>query len=152
MRRLLPFVAVLLAACGQAPEQAQQQPQATPTEVAASLAAPETLVGEYRVAGIDGEPLDAPFGIALSITEGRVSFEPACAAFVWSYAYKDGGLDISRRQEKLHHPPPKVCEEPVHPALDKLASALDAVNQAGRTPENGIELSGNGRSVLLFSQ
>lgn len=150
MRRLAPLAAILLAACGQPGE--QPQPDATPAETAAPLPAPESLVGEYRVAGIDGGPLDAPFGIALSITEGRVSSEPACAAFVWSYAYRDGTLDISRRQEKLHHPPPKVCEEPVDPALDKLATALDAVNRAGRTRENGIELSGNGRSVLLFSQ
>jgi hypothetical protein len=147
-------VATMLAACGQPAEQAAEQSRADPrsSETAAPLAAPESLIGEYRVAGIDGRSLDAPFGIALSITDGQVSFEPACAAFVWSYAYLKGSVDIERRQEKRNHPPPPVCPEPVAPQLDRLATALDAVDRARRTPENGIELSGNGRSVLLFSQ
>lgn len=138
----------LLAACGEPAAQSQPAPSDTP----ASLPAPASLVGEYRVAGIDGQSLDAPFGIALSITEGRISFEPACAAFMWSYAYLDGALDIERRQEKLHHPPPPVCAEPAAAELQQLASALDVVDRAGRTPANGIELSGKGRSLLLFGQ
>jgi hypothetical protein len=152
MRRLAILAAIALAACGQTAD--QPEPTGTPTanETAAVLPAPDSLVGEYRVAGIDGEELNAPFGIGLSITDGQVSFQPACAAFVWSYAYKDGALEISRRQEKLGHPPPPVCEEPVAPQLERLARALDAADRAGRTPANGIELSGKGRSVLLFSQ
>ena len=148
MRRAVVLAILLLAACGKP----AGQPQPTPSETPALLPAPESLVGEYRVAGIDGQSLDVPFGIALSIGEGRVSFEPACAAFVWSYAYRDGALDIERRQEKLNHPPPPVCAEPAAPELQQLATALDAVDRAGRTPANGIELSGNGRAVLLFSQ
>jgi len=148
MRRAAFFAVLLLTACGEP----AAQPQPAPSETPALLPAPASLVGEYRVAGIDGEELNAEFGIALSIDSGRVSFEPTCAGFVWSYAYRDGALDIERRQEKLHHPPPPVCAIPIHPAQQRLATALDAVNRAGRTPANGIELSGNGRSVLLFSQ
>jgi hypothetical protein len=150
MRRAALLAVLLLTACGQPAE--QPEPAAISSETPAPLPAPASLVGEYRVAGIDGQSLDAPFGIALTIGEGRVSFEPACAAFVWSYAYRNGTLDIERRQEKLHHPPPPVCAEPAAPELQRLATALDAVDRAGRTPANGIELSGNGRSVLLFSQ
>jgi hypothetical protein len=116
------------------------------------LPAPESLVGEYRVAGIDGEELNASFGIPLSIDQGTISYEPKCAGFVWQYAYRDGALDNERRQEKLHHPPPPVCVIAVPPELNTLASALEASDRAGRTPANGIELSGNGRSVLLFTQ
>jgi len=146
MRRAALLAALLLAACGKPSAQPQPAPSETP------LPAPASLVGEYRVAGIDGEELDTDFGLALSIDRGHVSFEPTCAGFVWSYAYRDGALDIERRQEKLHHPPPPVCAIAIHPTQRKLAEALDAVNRAGRTPANGVELSGNGRSVLLFSQ
>lgn len=147
----------LLTACGEQGERAA--PAATPSASATpspaaspTLPAPDTLIGEYRVAGIDGEELNADFGIALSIDEGHVSFEPTCAGFVWSYAYRDGALEIERRQEKIAHPPPPVCAIAIHPLQRQLGEALEAVNRAGRTPANGIELSGNGRSVLLFSQ
>ncbi|HTM96019.1 MAG TPA: hypothetical protein VL100_09405 [Croceibacterium sp.] len=148
MRRAAFLAVLVLAACGEP----AAPPQPARSEAPAPLPAPASLVGEYRVAGIDGDELNAPFGIALSIDGGRVSFEPTCAGFIWSYAYRDGALDIERRQEKLHHPPPPVCAVAIHPAQQKLATALDAVNRAGRTAANGIELSGNGRSVLLFSQ
>jgi hypothetical protein len=151
MRRGALLLFALLAACGPAAE--QPVPTSTPSTTASpALPAPESLVGEYRVAGIDGEELNASFGIALSITEGNVSFEPTCAGFVWTYAYRDGVVDIERRQEKIGHPPPPVCTVAIHPLQRELGEALDAVNRAGRTPANGIELSGNGRSVLLFTQ
>lgn len=154
MRRPAIVAACLLAAC----QQPAEAPPPAPTPSATpepGLPAPASLVGEYRVAGIDGAALDADFGIALSIDAGRVSFEPTCAGFVWSYAYSDGRLDIERRQEALHRagdPPAPVCAVAVAPEQRRLAAALDAVDRAGRTPANGIELSGNGRSVLLFSQ
>jgi hypothetical protein len=156
MRGALLVALGLLTACQQ--PAAPPAPTPTPAQSATAspaLPAPETLAGEYRVAGIDGEELNADFGIALSIDEGHVSFEPTCAGFVWSYAYRGGALDLERRQEQLHRPgepPPPVCAVAVHPLQRQLATALDAVNRAGRTPSNGIELSGNGRSVLLFTQ
>lgn len=148
MRQIVLFAAVLLAACGQSAE--QPQPTATPTETATPLPAPESLVGEYRVAGIDGEPLDAPFGVALSISEDRISYEPACAGFAWNYTYADGALSLSGGLDAAAAATP--CAEPVHPALVQLASALTAAEKVRRTPENAIELSGKGRSVVLFSQ
>jgi hypothetical protein len=151
MRRAAHLLFALLAACGQPAE--QPVPTPTPSATASpALPAPESLVGEYRVAGIDGEELNASFGIALSIDEGKVSFEPTCAGFVWTYAYRGGALDLERRQEKIGHPPPPVCAVAIHPLQRQLGEALDAVDRAGRTPANGIELSGNGRSVLLFTQ
>ncbi len=149
MRRAVLLLAVLLAGCGQSAE----APEAAPTETPSpALPVPASLVGEYRVAGIDGAELKGPAGIALTIDQGHVSYEPTCAGYMWSYAYRDGALDIERRQEKLHHPPPPVCAIAVPPALDQLAAALEAANRARVTPNNGIELSGGGRSVLLFSQ
>jgi hypothetical protein len=143
MRGAVLLLAGALAACQQAGEAPAPEP---------SSSAPESLIGEYRVAGIDGAELTGPAGIALTIDQGHVSYQPTCAGYVWSYAYRAGALDIERRQEKLHHPPPPVCAIAVPPELDRLAAALEAANLARVTPANGIELSGGGRSVLLFSQ
>lgn len=151
MRGAALLLVGLLAGCGQAADQpgSGATPSATPSE---ALPAPASLIGEYRVAGIDGAELQGPAGIALTIDAGRVSYQPTCAGYVWSYAYSNGALDIERRQEKLHHPPPPVCAIGVPPELDRLAATLEAANRARVTPANGIELSGGGRSVLLFSQ
>ena len=143
MRAAVLMLAGVLAAC----QQAAQVPAPRP-----SSSVPARLIGEYRVAGIDGAELTGPAGIALTIDQGHVSYAPTCAGYVWSYAYRDGALDIERRQEKIHHPPPPVCAIAVPPELDRLAAALEATNRARVTPANGIELSGGGRSVLLFSQ
>ena len=45
-----------------------------------------------------------------------------------------------------------TCRIAVHPEQQRLATALDAVTSAVRTPSNGIELTGGGHSVTLYSQ
>ena len=108
--------------------------------------APLSLVGEWRVAGVDGAPIDAPIGIALSIDANSLGFDPRCAGFTWDYAYAVGQLTTKRRNHAA------VCEIGYDPVLDRLAAALSAVQSAKRTPANAIELSGDGHSVTLFSQ
>jgi len=117
--------------------------------------APEGLVGEYRVAGIDGQPLNAAFGIGVSLDAETISYEPRCAGFVWKYDYRAGWL-ATQRSSRLGAQPKAAAEagacDNVAPELTQLASAIDAAERAERTPENGILLSGGGRSVTLFSQ
>jgi hypothetical protein len=170
MMKVLPslLVACLLAGCdsSQAPQKADppetgqlaprsdpvRTPPAAPTVV---LPAPESLVGEYRVAGIDGQPLDADVGIALSIDRTTLSFDPRCAGFVWNYSYLRGRLDL-KRAAPLNPPvdgvPAPVCAVAIPPDQRALGKALDSVERAGRSPENGVLLSGGGHSVTLFSQ
>ena len=117
--------------------------------------APQRLLGEYRVAGIDGQPLDANFGIGVSVDAETISYEPRCAGFVWKYHYRAGWL-ATQRSSSLRTQPEDAAEAGacanVAPELTQLASAIDAAERAERTPENGILLSGGGRSVTLFSQ
>ena len=108
--------------------------------------APLSLVGEWRVAGVDGAPIDAPIGIALSIDANSLGFDPRCAGFTWDYDYAAGQLTTKQRS------PAAVCEIGYDPVLDRLATALSAVQSAKRTPANAIELTGGGHSVTLFSQ
>lgn len=108
--------------------------------------APLSLVGEWRVAGIDGASIDGPSGIALSIGTDSLGFDPRCAGFTWDYKYRAGKLTTKRRNHAA------VCEIGYDPVLDRLAAALSAVQSAARTPANAIELTGGGHSVTLFSQ
>jgi hypothetical protein len=138
-----------LAACGK-PDPAANQPAASPSPAAVptptrSADAPAALIGEWRVAGIDGAEIDAPIGIALSIDAETIAYDPHCAGFVWDYHYAAGALAPKRRQGP-------ICEIGYEPVLDRLAAALNAAQTVRRTPSNGIELSGGGHSVLLFSQ
>lgn len=125
----------------------QAEPAADPDP-----AAPPSLEGEYRVAGIDGEPLNADFGIALTITADRISYAPVCAGHLWNYTYEGGILHTERATERQPDGTVVVCAIAVAPEQRQLGEALDAVTTARRTPSNALELSGEGRSVTLYSQ
>ena len=118
-----------------------------------------TLAGEYRVAAIDGTGIGGGIGLALTVTDTLIWFDPRCAGFNWTYTLSDGALVTDRPQKPRPPGAPLVagpraapCRIAVHPEQQRLATALDAVTQARRTPSNGIELSGGGHSVTLFSQ
>jgi hypothetical protein len=153
-------VLMLLAGCGEErggpsdPRDAPEQAAPVPDNALRSVGA---LLGEYRVAGIDDEPLDAEFGIALSIDGPVLSYEPACAGFVWTISFdRDGHMMLTRNPdfgpELQLDGTYVVCDVEVPPELRQLGEALDRVNLAQRTLDGGLLLSGNGRSVTLFSQ
>lgn len=161
MRRMLTILAAsaALAACQQTDEvAAPATPPADSGAAATSTGAPDSstpapaanapasLVGEYRVAGIDGTEVGGQIGIGLSVTETNIFYDPRCAGFDWTYTYDSGVLTTERPADRA------VCEIAVHPEQQRLAAALDAVTRAEQTPSNGIELTGGGHSVTLFSQ
>ncbi len=163
MRYLLPLLLLAVAACQ--PQSAEgggaETDQIAPAEEAGSFQeSPITsvgdLLGEYRVAGIDGEALDENFGIALSIDGPMMSFEPTCAGFVWDITFEGDRLIAERHHEgpppELGAAPPPVCAVAVPPIYMQLGHALDAASRAERMPDNGIRLSGDRRSVTLFKQ
>jgi hypothetical protein len=114
------------------------------------------LVGEYRVAGIDGTEVQGSIGIALSIDGPMLSYEPTCAGFVWDIAAEAGHFTLTRAAGYGPARQPDgtfvVCAVAVSPEQRRLAEAIDAARRAWRTPSNGILLEGRGRSVMLFSQ
>ncbi|WP_374406756.1 hypothetical protein [Pelagerythrobacter sp.] len=142
MRTILAALSLAtLAAC-----QTASGDTAPETEAPDTAEAPASLVGEYRVAGIDGTEVGGQIGIALSIEDERIHFEPRCAGFDWTYTYDGGALATDRPANR------PTCRIAVHPEQQRLATALDAVTTARRTPSNGVELSGGGHGVTLFSQ
>ena len=156
MFRHMPMIAAVcvLPACQPAAEDAQgslngstaSAPSTADGPTTVDAAAPASLVGDYRVAGIDGSEVGGQIGIALSVTEDAISYEPRCAGFAWTYRYDRGALATERPADA------PICEIAVDPELERLATALDAVTRAAGTPSNGIELTGKGHSVTLYSQ
>ena len=159
---LAPLAAITLAACtGETPTRPDEPPAEPASGPGASAAAvPDqtattdnvsitdaaALVGEYRVAGIDGEPLDAPIGIAVSIGPRTIELAP-CAGLTWRYTFVAGALETERS--------PRSPDEPIYRIPREIAAtgtAFDTADRVHRTPANGIEFSGGGHSVLLFSQ
>lgn len=118
-----------------------------------------TLAGEYRVAAIDGTEIGDGIGLALTVTDKLIWFDPRCAGFNWTYTYTDGRLITDRPLKPrppggplVARPNVPVCRIGVHPEQQRLATAIDAVTEAWRTPTGGIELNGGGHSVTLYSQ
>ena len=139
--------AVVLTAC-QRIEAPTPAPSPSPSLAAPSPAAPTTLAGEWRVAGIDGAPLDEPYGLALSADTRLIWMEPRCAGVARSYRISGGriafGPDPDARNE--------VCAIGMPPRTDDVLRALDAAQTIRRTPSNGIEIAGGGHSLTLYSQ
>ncbi len=182
MRRLFPLAALALAlalAAGgrEAPEPreatgeqaaarcpapaASPAPSASPASAAAAAAVEpgpvDTLAGAWRVAGIDGENLDEDYGISPFRQRARGSggsrnAPGSCAST---------GSKGRRSRWNRPRPPPAtgaaastaaLCTIGVPPAVNRVMQALDAADTVVRTPQNGVELSGGGHSVMLFSQ
>lgn len=157
--RLIGFAAFLLAGCSEAeqaeppsPVEEPASPAETPAEPPARTSAgniaiteARELVGEYRVAGVDGRALNAPTGVAVSIDTTTISLLP-CAGYVWRYTYAAGKLET----EPAPGPSDTLCAPTREVAA--VGAALNGANRVARTPSNGLEFSGGGHSVLLFSQ
>ena len=170
MRSLVLLLALGLGACGddasETREPAEQQeaaasatpaPGPAPAPPAIALRPVETLAGEWRVAGIDGEALDESYGIALSANDERIWWEPQCAGLVRLYRIEGESITLEpppppEAQKGLPRPPPALCTIGVPPAVNRVMQALDTAETVERTPQNGVELSGGDRSVTLFSQ
>ncbi len=164
----LTALAITLALAGCAPEVEDdgEQLQTLPANDGVENPAPpppslaispiETLAGEWRVAGIDGEPFDQPYGLALSADGEEIWWEPRCANFAFSYRIEGiritTGADRPSNPVEPGAPPPPVCTVGIPPRLNEVARALDLADTVGRLPSNGVWIAGGGHSITLFSQ
>jgi hypothetical protein len=151
--------AALLAGCEPATAPQTADFPSTGSISAASLtpASPiRTLAGEWRVAGIDGEPFDEAYGLALSGDARTIRWEPRCAGFVRGYRIEGDRIVVGPDPDAPLRQPGKptrpVCTIAPPARLAEVMRALDAAGMVRRTPSNGVELAGGGRSLLLFSQ
>jgi hypothetical protein len=150
--------AVLLTACAPR-DQIANETISPPSAEAPAVAEPapiRTLEGEWRVAGIDGQALDQPVGLALSSSAHEIWWDPRCAGYVRSYRIEGGkfttGPHLGFVPRKPGEPTSPVCAIAPPPRIGDVFRALTEATTIVRTPQNGIEISGGGHSVLLFSQ
>lgn len=111
----------------------------------APLPAPSTIMGEWRVAGVDGQAIDLPHAMTVSIDNDTVQLVSQCLTPRWSYEYAGGALITTSTPEP-------VCERERYDEEVAAIAAFDAAEKVDRTPENGLRLSGGGHTVTLFSQ
>lgn len=163
--RLIAFTALALCACSPEPETAEQLTtlpapggveNRAPSPPTQPLSPIVTLAGEWRVAGIDGEPLDEPYGLALSANEEEIWWEPRCANFAFDYRIEGLRLETGAASPPVPvapgAPPPPVCTIGIPPRLDEVSRALQLADTIGRTNSNGVLIEGGGHSLTLYSQ
>lgn len=104
----------------------------------------ESLAGKWRVLELAGRKQSSADDIMLTITRSKISFEPKCAGFEWSYTYADNAL-ITRRPDKVKPGPQfetPACFPGVGLSKARLAKALDGVTRADLVSAERIILSG----------
>jgi hypothetical protein len=159
-RLFIGVAALLLAGCSDV----DQAEPPTPIEEPASAPAPATaaapaktfpanaaiteageLVGEYRVAGVNGRDIDLPHGITARINPASIHVTSDCVNVAWSW-FLEGTRLVTERV------PVEGCGRGFLPEEEAIVTAVDSADKASRTPANGLEFSGGGHSVLLFGQ
>lgn len=171
MRRAGTLLIVLaLTACGSQPPEnppaAKSQPPVvmvpapapSPTATPGQLPAPASLAGEWRIAGIDGKEFNEPYGLGLSGDASEIWWDPRCAGLGRGYKIDGNAVRFGWAASRGPEPKPgqqnlvQVCTIGPPERLADVMRALDSATTIVRTPSNGIEISGGGHSVLLFSQ
>lgn len=153
MRAALLALTVALAACEQSP--ATMPADATPAEtsappgVVAGEETVDTLAGGWRVAGIDDEEFDEPYGMAFYATDTLFYWDPACAGQERHYTI-DGTTFSAVPVES--ESPPILCEAVLPERLPEVWRAFDNGRAIEPTPEGGVRISGGGYSVTLVRQ
>ena len=147
MNRLAAIVAMCLGACAV---------RAVPAVPDPALAPVRSLAGEWRVAGIDGHEIDGPVGIALRGDSREIWWEPRCAGYARSYAIRGSRIStghyIGFKPPRPGDPPLLICLIAPPPQIGPVFEALTSATAIARTSNNGVEISGGGHSLLLFSQ
>lgn len=143
--RIVPLIIVAaLAACAPVATD-PSAPGNNPADADGVIMATAALAGEYRVAGVDGGDINLSHGISASISEQQIEVLSQCIRFKWTYALADGVLATERT-------PSMSCRRALLPEEEAISRAFDDAVQVRRTPANGIEFSGEGHTVTLFSQ
>lgn len=144
MRSVPLIIVAALAACAPVATD-PPAPGSNPAAVDGVIMAPAALAGEYRVAGVDGRDINLSHGVSASISEQEIEVLSQCIRFKWTYVLSGGVLAAERI-------PSMSCRRALLPEEEAISRAFDQAVQARRTPANGIEFSGEGHTVTLFSQ
>jgi hypothetical protein len=106
-----------------------------------------SIEGEWRVAGVAGQPLSQPFGISASIQRGEVRFVSQCISRQYELSI-DGGLVTARL---IDNETPD-CARALTIDERGLEQAMGQVKTIYRLPSNALIFDGPAGAVTLFTQ
>jgi hypothetical protein len=156
------LVALLAAACspssptenaaGPAAAEPPQLPEAAPAPPilpadATAVIDAGSIEGEWRVAGVAGQPLSQPFGISATIREGSIRFVSPCITRRYGLEIS-GGLATAR----LMTNETPDCVRALTIDERGLERAMGQVKTAYRLPSKALVLDGPAGAVTLFTQ
>ncbi len=151
---MLSLPACVLAACGS--DAPQSERAAAPVEIQkpAADSGVTSIVGDWRLAGIDGADPDWPFGVAVSIDATKIAIQAPCSPMDWNYRYDGaGGLAIEKESEMA-----VAINESMQcvdgPLVEErtLFGLFNGFTRVSANPDGSIMLAGRGHDVTLFSQ
>jgi hypothetical protein len=106
-----------------------------------------SIEGEWRVAGVAGQPLSQPFGISATIREGSIRFVSPCITRRYGLEIS-GGLATAR----LMTNETPDCVRALTIDERGLERAMGQVKTAYRLPSKALVLDGPAGAVTLFTQ
>jgi hypothetical protein len=142
------FLAALLLACSCSQSQTGSETAneaADASEAAAPAEVVPALVGEWRVAAIDGRPVDAASAMVATFREGKLQVASGCLRRAWSYTQQRNMVSFTPDPGGSSNcgAPPSGDQENVYAALELATMAIFV--------KDGSEasLSGNGGTLTL---
>lgn len=143
--RLLMFLSLSLAACGEARAPAPQAPAARPS------AAASDLFGEWQVAALETPLLSPeqgrfgdPSGIAVLIGARGIEASSQCVPFLFEHGRSEERVRIAEQRW-----PDPVCERGLLPYETVFGSVLAGAARVEQAGPDGVRLTGGAGSVVL---
>lgn len=157
MRIVNLFMASLLivttASCSpssdtQAPPQVTKSaasPSATPTTPLPSGLNSADIVGEWRIAGVNGKEINEPAGATAKIAASEILIQSDCVNMAYDYSLVAGRFTAKSK-------PVISCQRALSAAEKAIGDAITTADAASRDASNALILSGGGHSLTLYTQ
>lgn len=128
-------------------EGALSDPHDDQTTLPIGAQAPVSIVGEWRVAGVNHTEIDQPYAMTATISDTLIQVRSQCLTFVRAYTLEGVALGVGPK------PGPMVmCDRGHDPQERQVDSALAAADTAYRMPDGSLVLAGPGGRITLFTQ
>lgn len=152
VKRAVALIALSLSACRPAepvtspgPAHPPAPAPAPPRDGRVAVASGAEIAGEWRVAGVAGETIDQPEGIAASVRGDRLRLTAGCVNLEWAMVLAAGRVTFVRRAAE-------GCGRGLTPVEERVVAAVTSASAAYRLPSNALVFDGPGGALVLFTQ
>ena len=101
--------------------------------------------GEYGMAGHDGQEIDLPHAITVSVTADTIAVTSDCVTPRWTYRVEQGRMITA----PVATP---ICKRGLLPEEAAFYAVFAAPDAVARTPANGLDVRGGGHVITLYTQ